>query len=143
MLINARFTEAIHILCLIAIKDSNLPTSDKLANSINTNPVVVRRIFKLLKTAGLVEIKRGVGGCSLLKHPTKITLKDVYYAVEDKEKRKLFRFHQNTNEKCVVGSNIEDALSPMFNSAQQKMEDELNQTTIYDIVQKIELNFPK
>lgn len=143
MLINARFTEAIHILCLINIKDSNMPTSDKLAHSINTNPVVVRRIFKLLKDANLIEIKRGSGGCSLSKRPSEITLKDVYFAVEDEEKRKLFRFHQDINKKCIVGSNIEEVLTTTFDTAQKKMEDELAKTTISDVVEKIKLKFPE
>jgi DNA-binding IscR family transcriptional regulator len=143
MLINARFTEAIHILCLIAIKDSNMPTSDKLASSINTNPVVIRRIFKLLKDAHLIVIKRGAGGCSLSKKPSMITLKDVYFAVEDEEKRQLFRFHQDINQNCIVGSNIEEVLSPTFDKAQSKMEEELKKTTIADVVKKIKLKFPE
>jgi DNA-binding IscR family transcriptional regulator len=142
MLVNARFTEAIHILSLIVIKDSNMPTSGKLADSINTNPVVVRRIFKSLKKANLIGIKRGSGGCSLSKDPSMITLKDVYYAVEDEEKRQLFRFHHDINKNCVVGSNIEEVLTPTFDQAQGKMEDELEQITIADIVNKIKLKFP-
>lgn len=139
MLVNARFTEAIHILCLIVIKDSNMPTSEKLANSINTNPVVVRRIFKQLKDANLIVIKRGAGGCYLSKEPSMITLKDVYYAVEDTEKRQLFRFHHDINKDCIVGSNIEEVLTPTFAKAQYTMEEELKQITISDIVDKIKL----
>ncbi|NPC84472.1 Rrf2 family transcriptional regulator, partial [Pyxidicoccus fallax] len=59
-------------------------TSESMARSIQTNPVVVRRLLRDLARAGLVETKRGVGGgVSLARSAEDITLRDVYEAVEE------------------------------------------------------------
>lgn len=48
---NTRFPVTIHILSYIAIKGTGI-TSEELAKSVNTNPVVVRRLNGHLKKAG-------------------------------------------------------------------------------------------
>lgn len=44
-------------------------TSLHMAQGVNTNPVVVRRITGLLARAGLVRVKRGLGGAKLMWAP--------------------------------------------------------------------------
>lgn len=49
-MVNSRVSVAIHILSLIATtNDSNQLTSEWIASSVNTNPVVIRRISSQLK----------------------------------------------------------------------------------------------
>lgn len=55
---NARFPVAIHILTYPAMKGPRI-TSEELAVSINTNPVVVRRLNARLKRAGLLTVSNG------------------------------------------------------------------------------------
>ena len=56
---NSRFTVATHILALLMLTEERRPgepaKSHIMAGSINTNPIVVRRILKQLRDAGLVE----------------------------------------------------------------------------------------
>lgn len=137
---NTRYTEAIQILCYIAIKQNKLPTSDKIAKSINTNAVVVRRIFKMLKDADLINIRRGYGGCSLKKDTNEITLLDIYKAVETEENRQIFKFHEGLNTSCIVGSKIEEILEDPFQKAQKALEDELNNVTLENIILNIAKN---
>ncbi len=55
-----------------------LPNSDWLADSISTNPVVVRRLLSLLNKAGLIKSVRGKnGGVQLAKNAADINLKDI------------------------------------------------------------------
>lgn len=84
----------------------------------------------MLKKMGLVEIRPGVGGASLLKAPEEITLLDVYRAVNVIEDNQLFRFHADPNERCPVGANIESVLQSELNEAQFAMEHRLAQTTL-------------
>ena len=50
MQISSRFTIAIHMLtCMETFKDEYKVTSDFLADSINVNPVVIRRILSQLR----------------------------------------------------------------------------------------------
>jgi DNA-binding IscR family transcriptional regulator len=120
---------AVHILSLIAVNSNEL-TGDFIAGSVNTNPVVIRRIMGMLKKAGLVEVRPGVGGAFLLKAPEEITLLDVYRAVNVIEDNLLFRVHEESNEHCLVGRNIELVLQSELNQVQSAMEHRLAQTTL-------------
>lgn len=127
--ISSRFSIAVHILSLIAISSKDC-TGDFIADSVNTNPVIIRRIIGMLKKAGLVEVRPGVGGASLLKDPDQISLLDVYRAVEVIEDGKLFNFHDEPNPACPVGRNIEAALRSEMMEAQSAMEQRLSQVTL-------------
>lgn len=127
---------AVHILSLIAInKDC---TGDFIAGSVNTNPVVVRRLMGMLKRAGLVKIRSGVGGAALQKHQDEITLLDVYRAVEVIQEGQLFNFHDDPNPQCPVGRNIEAALRVEMLEAQSAMEQRLAQVTIGQLAAQFE-----
>ncbi|ACT03695.1 Rrf2 family transcriptional regulator [Paenibacillus sp. JDR-2] len=135
-MISSRFTVAVHILALVHINNGNV-TSEYIASSVNTNPAVIRRIMSMLSKAGLISSQPGVIGIKL-QHPiADISLLDVYKAVELPEKKELFTLHQNTNEHCVVGKGIQQALSDPLRDAQQQMEQSLSRTTIEQIVKKI------
>jgi DNA-binding IscR family transcriptional regulator len=120
---------AVHILSLIAVNSNEL-TGDFIAGSVNTNPVVIRRIMGMLKKAGLVEVRPGVGGAFLLKASEEITLLDVYRAVNVIEENQLFRVHEESNELCLVGRNIELVLQSELDEVQSAMEHRMSQTTL-------------
>ena len=84
----------------------------------------------MLKKAGLLEVRAGVGGASLLKRPDEITLLDVYRAVNATEENQLFRIHEEPNILCPVGRNIESVLQSELKEAQAAMEQRLAQTTL-------------
>ncbi|NRF96019.1 Rrf2 family transcriptional regulator [Paenibacillus frigoriresistens] len=127
--ISSRFSIAVHILSLIAVSSKDC-TGDFIAGSVNTNPVIIRRIMGMLKKAGLVDIRLGVGGASLLKDSDQITLLDVYRAVEVIEDGQLFNFHDEPNLQCPVGRNIEAALRSEMKEAQTAMEQRLVQVNL-------------
>lgn len=60
MQISTRFTVALHIFaCVEAFSGKYKVTSDFLAASINTNPVIVRKILGQLSRSGLISVARG------------------------------------------------------------------------------------
>ena len=60
MQISSRFTVALHIFtCVDVFKDQYKVTSDFLAGSINTNPVIIRKILSQLSKANLITVARG------------------------------------------------------------------------------------
>ena len=60
MQISTKFTIAVHLLTAVAyFSESQKVTSDFLAGSIGSNPVIIRNIMGQLKEAGLIDIKRG------------------------------------------------------------------------------------
>jgi DNA-binding IscR family transcriptional regulator len=134
--ISTRFSIAVHTLSLIAVSPNDC-TGDYIAGSVNTNPVVIRRIMGMLKKAGLVDVRPGVGGASLLKDPDQITLLDIYRAVNVTEENQLFRIHENPNIDCPVGRNIEQVLLAELKDAQSVMEERLAQTTLDQLTGKL------
>lgn len=135
MQISSRFTIAIHILiCIETFKDDKKVTSDFLASSVNVNPVVIRRLLQQLKSAGIVNVVRGSGGTEAARPIDKITLLDIYHAVECVEDGKLFHFHENPNKLCPVGRNIHNILDVRLDAIQEAMEKEMKSVTIADIM---------
>ena len=97
MQISSRFTIAIHIFaCIDTFEKDYKITSDFLANSVNVNPVVIRRLLVQLKAAGLIAVQRGSGGASIAKPLEEITFLDIYRAVECVEKDELFHFSRKS-----------------------------------------------
>lgn len=137
MQISTKFTIAIHILAAAEFfgKDEKI-TSDLLASSIGSNPVIIRNIMSDLKNAGLIATKRGPGGIEIAKPLDQISFYDVYEAVE-KNKAELFNFHDNPSQECPVGRNIHAALDETLLKAQKDFENDLKNYKLSDVVQKI------
>ncbi|MGX1830319.1 Rrf2 family transcriptional regulator [Paenibacillus taichungensis] len=136
--ISSRFSMAVHILSMISL-DPLYSTGDRIARSINSNPVVIRRIMAQLKKAGYIETKPGVAGASLLISPEKLTLLNIFQAVESVDGNQLFKIHKDTDPNCSVGMNIESILLPQFSNAQKAMEQELASVTLAQIVEQLRI----
>ena len=139
MQISSRFTIALHIFaCVEVFKDEYRITSDFLAGSINTNPVIIRKILTKLKNAGLITVARGTGGIEVTKPLKEITFYDVYVAIEPLENNELFNFHKNPNPKCPVGKNIHKLLDSKLETIQKTMEDEMKKYTLEGLKNEIQ-----
>ncbi|NIR51108.1 Rrf2 family transcriptional regulator, partial [candidate division KSB1 bacterium] len=102
-------------------------TSDRIAWSVNTNPVVVRRVLGQLRKAGLVSSLPGASGGSKLKQePEEITLADVFDAVRNGDDQ--FNSH-SPNPECPVRSNILPTLEEVFDKTQAAMKVQLKKVT--------------
>lgn len=132
---NSRYTVALHILTYLAMEFEGRNTSEYMAKSINTNPVVVRRILSTLREAGYVSSQPGVGGgISLNVSPESVTLLDVYQLFEQGD---LFPLHTNPPmEKCPSGGTIQHVLKPVYSHAREAMCDVLRATTIAELAEQ-------
>lgn len=136
MAANSRLTIAVHALAWLALaqrRGRQQLTSDQVAASVNTNPVIIRRSLGELRRAGLVSVRRGAGpGWTLARRPEDITLLDVYEAVEP---RPLFALHHaEPNLDCPVGRGIRPALHGVYAGAEQALRAELGGTSIADVL---------
>ena len=134
MQISSRFTIALHIFTAMDVfgKDHKV-TSDFLAGSIGTNPVIIRRLLGQLKDAGLITVTRGTGGCEPTRPLDEITFYDVYKAVDSVEDETLFHMHEHPNPKCPVGRNIEALLEDRLLDIQAAMENEMKRHTVAEL----------
>ena len=131
---SCRFAFAVHVLAVLALKrESGAACSDLLAGSVNTNPVIIRRLLTRLRHAGLVTTQKGAcGGATLAAAPEKIPLDAVYRAVESGPS---FSQHPHQpNQRCPVGAGIERVLDEIFSSAQTAFEDALARRTLADVL---------
>lgn len=133
-MLNSRLAVAIHILAVLEFNKDEHVTSEFLAQSIGTNPVVVRRLAKMLEKAGLIQIHAGVGGSELAKPLEQIHLIDVYHAVGMVDDEGIFAIHDRPHPNCPVGANIQATLEGVFDEARRALEQVLQQWTLQDIV---------
>lgn len=143
MHISSRFAVGIHILTLVAINNEIPNTSEFIASSVGTNPVVIRRLLGQLKKHGLVDVAAGVGGTTLLKSPKEISLFEIYKAVEAVEAGELFAIHTEPNNCCPIGANIHSILSVTLTKAQDAMELVLKNIMLNDIVENIKISISR
>ena len=137
MKITSRFTVAVHTLLVIYnFSATTKVTSDFIAASVQVNPVVIRRTLLSLKAAGMVDVKAGSGGASIVKDMGDITLYDVYKAVDSMD-GDMFHFHENPNPACPVGRNIHAVLDAHLADAQAAMENELKNVTLLDLTKDL------
>ncbi len=136
MAANSRFAMATHIMTALAVKECKT-TSGYLASSINTNPVVVRRILSELQKAGLISTEAGRhGGSQLARRPSSITLYDVYAAVDEGS---LFAYNPNDpNKTCSLSCKMKSVLAPVFQAANSALADKLKKIKLSDFVEEIE-----
>jgi Rrf2 family protein len=133
---STRYVVAIHVLTLLAHEEGKALTSDYMAGSVNTNPVVIRRILGLLAKAGLVTSFEGASGGTTLAQPAdKIPLTDVYQAVETGE---MFGVPRNDpNPQCPVGRCVQSILGEHFLRFERAIEREMNKVTVADILSDV------
>lgn len=135
MRVSTRFSDSIHILAFIDIYQKEKLSSELIASSIETSPVVVRRLMGTLREAGLIDTKKGTAEPKLSKNPREITLLDVYLAVEgDKQ---LFTLDTNTNPDCIVGGNIQKVLGAYYEDAKMAALRKFNNVSLQDIIETI------
>lgn len=132
MKISTRFSDAIHILAFINIYQHTKLSSDNIASSVMTSPVVVRRIMAELQKAGLITTVQGSPSPRLAQDPAQITLLDVFTAVEgDKQ---LFTIDQKTNLHCIVGGHIQQVLGNYYQEVQNAALGRLARITLDDVI---------
>jgi Rrf2 family protein len=127
---NSRLTIAIHILTMLHVRGESL-SSAFMAGSVNTNPVVIRRLLADLTRAGLVQSQKGnAGGYQLAKNAAEITLAEVYNALGETA---LFGMHPaQPNPLCDVGRSIQGKLQPVYDGVLNTVLKQLQHKTIAD-----------
>lgn len=136
MAANSQFAIAVHILTVLAKASDENVKSDYIAASVNTNPVVIRRLLGELNQAKLVVSQTGAhGGTRLAKCPKEINLADIHRAVSC---GKTFALHRQTNDDCPIGKNIQCVLEKLQNEVNGVVEAKLAQFSLQSVLEAVE-----
>ena len=127
---------AIHILSFLTRaerKRRDPVTSEEIAGSVNTNPVVIRRILGRLRDAGLVDSHRGANaGWTLARPARRLTLLDVYLALDEGP---VFGLHASTpNQACPIGRGLPPALRKVYAAVEANLRRDLARTTVEQVL---------
>jgi DNA-binding IscR family transcriptional regulator len=126
----------VHVLTVLAYKEGDRVTSAFLAGSVNTNPVIIRRLLLALQRARLVDTSKGAGaGSRLSRAPGRINLAEIYKAVEAAEP--FATPSKKPNSACPVGNCMRDALERIFSSAHRALERDLERTTLAGLIDTV------
>ena len=132
MFANSHFALATHVLTALAVHQDGPLTSAELARSVNTNPAFLRTLLGRLRAAGLIEVTLGKGGGARLARPaSRVTLADVYRAMERRPPVQLHRCAPD--KRCVVGRNILSILDVVVRDVESAAVRRLAGTTVADL----------
>jgi Rrf2 family protein len=133
---NSRLTIATHALTWTASHErlgAEWTTSEQIAGSVKTNPVVIRRLMTQLVKTGLLESAHGPGaGWRLSRPPEQITLAQVAEALGPEP---AFAMHRNEPSPiCPIAQGIRPALAPIYARVDDAVRRELERTTLADVL---------
>jgi DNA-binding IscR family transcriptional regulator len=135
---NTRFAVAIHTAGMLAFADKMRVSSETIAKSVSTNPVVVRRVISLLAKHGLVEVRKGqAGGAALARPPSEITLEELYRAVGPQPLMTAPKAASAATE-CPIARFVGPVLSEFFASAEAGFTERLGRFTLADVIAAVE-----
>ncbi|MGI8812598.1 MAG: Rrf2 family transcriptional regulator [Pyrinomonadaceae bacterium] len=137
MAANTQFSIAVHVLTMLARSENSNLKSDYLAKSVNTNPVVVRRLLGHLAQGDLVISQTGAnGGTRLSRCPDRINLAEVYKAVSCGE---VFALHSKApSQDCPVGRNIEAVLCRLQKEIDRTVAEKFAEYTLADLIMMVQ-----
>lgn len=136
MALSARFAVAVHTLGLLALAGGGPVSSERIAESVRTNAVTIRRLFQALGRAGLVVGQMGPNGGARLARPAeRITLAEVWRAVEAGD---LFAFAASGgNPGCAVSCGVQPVLGEIFDDAELALERVLAGVTLATVAERV------
>lgn len=131
---STKLSDAVHILAFLALYPGEGLTSEKIAESVQTNPAYVRQLMSALRRAGLLVSVKGHPRPALARHPGEITLLDAYRAVEGE--KPVLHQDTHTNPACGVGVNIQLVLADCYGEVQLAAEQKMREITLEEIVMR-------
>lgn len=135
MQISIKCSVAVH--CLVFIHEAKgiaKVTSNLLAESTGSNPVVIRNILSALKKAGLITVPRGTGGAELCADPSQITLYQIYSALEPDGVTSIIGIHPCDGRPCPVAQNIRKVLEPPYHKIEDAVKNAMEEITLQSMI---------
>ena len=135
MQISMKCSIAVH--CLIFIHEAQgiaKVTSNLLAESTGSNPVIIRNILSALKKAGIITVLRGTGGAELCTDPSQITLYQIYSALEPGGVTSMIGIHPCQDRPCPVAKSIGKVLQTPYRKIEDAVQKSMESITLQSMI---------
>lgn len=130
-----RLSDAVHILVYLEILGSN--SSSAIADSVNSNPSLIRRLIARMVKAGILDRsgQRGEINIRLTRPAGKVNLLQIYQAVEDHQQ--FLDVDQEVNRLEPLGRSMPAVLSGEYDRIQKAAEQEMAKISLESIVDQV------
>lgn len=131
------FSQALFMLIYVGNKVEqglydHTPTQ-KLSQDLNIPPSTAGMILRQLNRAGIIETREGAnGGIRLAVLPEKVTILDVFMAIE--QHRPMFQSNVQLNVTGEKVTKVQQAVLQVFQTAESAMKHSLQAITIRDLM---------
>lgn len=125
---DSRLSGALHILLHLAMQGGSV-TSERLAQMMDTNSVVIRRLMSGLREQGYVRSEKGHGGgWTLCCDLSKVTLQDVFTALGSPSILALGS--RTKSPACLIEQAVNAALGQAFHAAEALLLERFGSVTL-------------
>lgn len=131
-----RLSDAVHILVYLELLGSN--SGSAIAKSVNSNPSLIRRLIARMTKAGILSRRgqHGEGSIQLNRPASKVSLLDIYRAVEDHQH--FLDVDQEVNRLHPLGRAMPAVLSDEYTRVQRAAEQEMEKISLQSIVDQVQ-----
>ncbi len=133
---NTQFSIAVHVVTALAYYSDTEWKSQRLIQSVNAQPAVVRKVLSKLAKAGLLNATRGKNGSTkLATDPSKITLLDIYQATQAPP---LFAAHNYpVQSACAISCSHKETMNELLVESQKAFEASLAKKKVSKLVSEL------
>lgn len=133
---DSKLSGVLHILLHMVQADRPI-TSEKMAEMMQTNPVVIRTILAGLRKRGFVTSEKGHGGgWQLSCDPNTVTLHDIYSALDSPS---LLAIGNRTESPgCLVEQAVNTVMNQAFHDAETLLLARFSEVTLAELIQQVQ-----
>lgn len=130
-----KLSDAVHLLSYLEVYHDGDLSSKAIAESIKSNPSVVRQLMSDLREAGLISTQKGKAKASLTKDPADISLYDIFQALP--MDHHFLHVDPETEPKCIVGGNIQATLTQKYHEVEEAAFKKMQTISLKSIISDI------
>jgi Rrf2 family protein len=133
---HTRLPLAIQVLTALGALNESWVSSSRLSELTQSHPVVIRRLLASLVEESLVKTQAGKdGGFALAKHPSQISLEDIFLAVSE-ESLLALQTHSLVKSTILIDT-LKPRLTEAFERAESALRSELRDVKLSSLIHSV------
>lgn len=135
---NEQFSSALYILMALSYNKEKKMSSRQIAEGLKTNPVVIRRLMLQLSESGLIASRKGRdGGIWLTLDPKKISLADIYRAIDTPDM--ISNYDRPQKKSCPISCSMKKIIQKVSEHVETDIHKSLSKIKLSDLILGVEV----